>query len=838
MKPIILFVILLFLFLIISLGINYSNVFKYTLENVQSYKPTPISNSKYTTPSNYYSDVNADQGVFSNTVKLTNYTVEPIVNKIKTPPKENITTWGYKGPIGAPFSKSKKEGYTNTQWPTTQSGTDYPNNDLGNFSLSTSDCGNKCANTTGCVGVVTGNEGENQCWLKSNLQSPVSNSDRNTYMMSNVIVDPEPATTEWGVKPNTVIMGNDLGCPSSNSTWAPTNNVDECKTTCKNTNGCNGISVGANNVCCLNSVVTNQGNNIQFDSYLYTPPNTSVTTTTEGIWEKMTNTAYPNPDGSTVVGTFPNLSDSDCQQKCLDTSTCAGLTNYVYDSGGSSCLLMSNTSGNFNYVKDGQIATSYKLNNSTTTTSTGTRNKPTPPSMPNPTKPSPPTPTMPNPTKPTMPTTTKPNKSTQNKSGRSNSNMNTFNKSSNIQSSLPEPAITSSSTAAGWSYNGPNVNAGKYSGPNVNAFAASGPNNSGYAIQGPTGNVYSGSTYSPQVGGCSSTQYGCCPDNETSKNADGSNCSTSPTASGWLYNGPNVNAGKYSGPNVSGYAASGPNNSGYAVQGPNGNMYTNATPTCNLSQYGCCPDNLTAKNVDGSNCAPVTASGCALTPYGCCTDNVTTKNADGSNCASATISGLLGSNVNAGKYSGPNVTAYAAKGPNNSGYVVQGPNENVYSGSSSDSVGGCSTTQYGCCPDNVTAKNSDGSSCNTTSGSCSNTQYGCCQDNITVKNANGSNCSTYPPPPVQQNTNTVFIPPPTMPPVENSPSSSSTYAPADDSKTDTSTTCPSCPTPQPCPPCGRCPEPSFDCKKVPNYSSTNSEYLPMPVLSDFSQFGM
>lgn len=56
--------------------------------------------------------------------------------------------------------------------------------------------------------------------------------------------------------------------------------------------------------------------------------------------------------------------------------------------------------------------------------------------------------------------------------------------------------------------------------------------------------------------------------------------------------------------------------------------------------------------------------------------------------------------------------------------------------------------------------------------------------------------------------------------------------------------CPVCPTtcnkedPPPCPPCARCPEPAFDCKKVPNYSSTNYEYLPRPVLNDFSQFGM
>ncbi len=54
----------------------------------------------------------------------------------------------------------------------------------------------------------------------------------------------------------------------------------------------------------------------------------------------------------------------------------------------------------------------------------------------------------------------------------------------------------------------------------------------------------------------------------------------------------------------------------------------------------------------------------------------------------------------------------------------------------------------------------------------------------------------------------------------------------------TQTTCPRqepCP---PCPPCARCPEPAFECKKVPNYRTDNSQYLPRPVLSDFSQFGM
>ncbi len=63
--------------------------------------------------------------------------------------------------------------------------------------------------------------------------------------------------------------------------------------------------------------------------------------------------------------------------------------------------------------------------------------------------------------------------------------------------------------------------------------------------------------------------------------------------------------------------------------------------------------------------------------------------------------------------------------------------------------------------------------------------------------------------------------------------------------------CPKCPDPitqcpekfdaskcPPCPPCSRCPEPAFDCKKVPNYNAFNPNYMPLPVLSDFSTFGM
>ena len=30
----------------------------------------------------------------------------------------------------------------------------------------------------------------------------------------------------------------------------------------------------------------------------------------------------------------------------------------------------------------------------------------------------------------------------------------------------------------------------------------------------------------------------------------------------------------------------------------------------------------------------------------------------------------------------------------------------------------------------------------------------------------------------------------------------------------------------PCPPCGRCPEPDFTCKKVPNYKVMNQDKIP------------
>ena len=57
--------------------------------------------------------------------------------------------------------------------------------------------------------------------------------------------------------------------------------------------------------------------------------------------------------------------------------------------------------------------------------------------------------------------------------------------------------------------------------------------------------------------------------------------------------------------------------------------------------------------------------------------------------------------------------------------------------------------------------------------------------------------------------------------------------------------CPACPKPiiscnkrpkcPPCPPCARCPDPTYKCKMVADYSANNNA-IPTPILNDFSKF--
>lgn len=109
--------------------------------------------------------------------------------------------------------------------------------------------------------------------------------------------------------------------------------------------------------------------------------------------------------------------------------------------------------------------------------------------------------------------------------------------------------------------------------------------------------------------------------------------------------------------------------------------------------------------------------------------------------------------------------------------------------------------------------------------------------NISSSNTSSSNTNSF-----QSITNTSILPTSSTPqqhdPSAPSPAGNIASSPAlvNESKNESknekkSDSCP------PCPACERCPEPAFDCKKVPNYRSPNiGQYLPMPILNDFSTF--
>ena len=265
----------------------------------------------------------------------------------------------------------------------------------------------------------------------------------------------------------------------------------------------------------------------------------------------------------------------------------------------------------------------------------------------------------------------------------------------------------------------------------------------------------------------------------------------------------------------------------------------NGSFTCASAQgpvrsiFGCCEDGTAKTDVTGRNC--VAAVGCN---FGKCENSGVCKvDAAGSNCTNT-----------GGKM------CISASGPIRSGFgcCMDGSPMTDAMGTNCKGVVACN---YGTCPNSSTCKvDSTGSNCSNypppLPQSCAASLYGCCPDSFTTKNADGSNCfspptppsnppmpspmpSTMPstmnmPTPVQPtdmapgvnafNTSTVLIPPP----VGNATSSTS-----------------NCPAPPPCKPCGRCPEPAFDCKKVPNYErNDNEKFVPQAILSDFSTFGM
>ena len=195
--------------------------------------------------------------------------------------------------------------------------------------------------------------------------------------------------------------------------------------------------------------------------------------------------------------------------------------------------------------------------------------------------------------------------------------------------------------------------------------------------------------------------------------------------------------------------------------------------------------------------------------------NTTYFGSTGSNIPSSSYNTSYTGNASAGSVTGPqgNTAAYATGPQGNSVYGTNANNNNSYYGGSAGAVTG---------PQGNTAAYATGPQGNTVYGT----------------NANNNNSSygtdyysTLPPGipksqiiPGQEDL--YILKSQIVPPVCPAPIVMSSNTDKDESK------CPACPA------CARCPEPAFDCKKVPNYSSVNSSYLPVPVLNDFSTFGM
>jgi len=267
---------------------------------------------------------------------------------------------------------------------------------------------------------------------------------------------------------------------------------------------------------------------------------------------------------------------------------------------------------------------------------------------------------------------------------------------------------------------------------------------------------------------------------------------------------------------------------------PNGQIvvFTQAGATSNSS--------LTSTQYYGSTGYPVQQSGYSLAyngPYGGSAGAVTGPNGNTAYYAQGpngnTVYGMnpnYNNGVTSNQYYGPyGGSAGAVTGPNgNTAYYAQGPNGNTINGVTPNQYyygpyGGSAGAVTG--PNGNTAYYAQGPNGNTVYGTNANNDY----ENEYGSGYGNSYSSTMPPgipasqiPPGQEDLYILKseIVPPVCP-----------ACPA-------SASCPrqeKCP---PCPACARCPEPSFECKKVPNYDAISEDYLPQPVLSDFSQFGM
>jgi hypothetical protein len=231
---------------------------------------------------------------------------------------------------------------------------------------------------------------------------------------------------------------------------------------------------------------------------------------------------------------------------------------------------------------------------------------------------------------------------------------------------------------------------------------------------------------------------------------------------------------------------------------------------CANTPYGCCSDGVTIKTQQG--CPAPADPGCMGSQYGCCDDGITVKNSTGSNCAPypPTQSSTQPTTDQTSTSTQP-TTDQTSTQPTSTDQT------STSTSTQPTSTDQTSTDQTSTQPTSTSTQptSTDQTSTQPTSTSTqpvqmvSQSQPVQIQSSVQPNDPYASYTSSQPQP-----LDTVYLSPPIGKPAV-----------------------PTCPIPQPCPPCGRCPEPSFDCKKVPNYSNT-SNVLPVPILNDFSQFGM
>ena len=259
------------------------------------------------------------------------------------------------------------------------------------------------------------------------------------------------------------------------------------------------------------------------------------------------------------------------------------------------------------------------------------------------------------------------------------------------------------------------------------------------------------------------------------------------------------------------------------------------------SAYGCCADGTPFAYLGGANCNQPNHCSYGLCPNSSeCKSDVAGKNC-GTNASFVTKAATLAGGATATPTGGG-----ATATPTGSGTTATPTQGGTMSPSTypTQLPQTCVGSIYGCCPDNRTIKNADGSNC-----------YANVLANDQTSGLTSSDRDNMGPGLLSYNTNTVLIPPPVGyasndtaetyddPPDEATEAPAATEgmpvqncAPTDPPPTSVSVNCPA---PPPCPACARCPEPSFDCKKVPNYKAVETQrFLPKPVLSDFSSFGM